>query len=296
MEEPVDFHDWELLQTSEVAENVKPLTELEAEPDDGGAIKSDYFALDSDARYPKRAALGGGASEEEGLADSDNPSWVEPESNSRYLDRPRRDFGGFWSDESSDGQRSQIGSEKGELARAEDSKFGLGFEGIEDGHQISDGEEDRKEASSGGIREIGGGEMENEKPGKLGSDVSAEMGEKRMSSKNVSVGEEEKMGMVWWKLPLEFLKFCVFRVKPVWSISIAAAILGLVMLGRRLHKMKHKSRSISLKISIDDKKATHFKIHASRLNEAFSVVRRVPVLRASLPAGSVTPWPVVGFQ
>ncbi|KAG1363647.1 ATG8-interacting protein 2 [Cocos nucifera] len=265
MEEPVDFHDWELLQTPEGAENLKPFTELEAEPDDGGAIKSDYFALDSDARYPKRAALGGGASEEEGLADSDNPSWVEPESDSRYLDHPkeelglsgigfpRSDFGGFWSDESSDGQRSQIDSEKGELARAEDSKFGLGFEGIADGHQISDGGEATKETIFGGIREIGGGEMENENPGEVGSDASAEMGEKRMSSKNVSVGGEEKMGMVWWKLPLEFLKLCVFRVKPVWSISIAAAILGLVILGRRLHKMKHKSRSISLKISIDDK-------------------------------------------
>ncbi|XP_010910574.1 uncharacterized protein [Elaeis guineensis] len=308
MEEPVDFQEWELLQTSEVAaaaENLKPLGELEADSDDGGAIKSDYFALDSDARYPKRAALAGGDSEEEGgHADSDNPSWVDPESDCRYLDRPegvlglagiglpRRDFGGFWSDESSDGQRSQLDSEKGDLGHTGDSRFGLGLEGIEDGHQNSD----KKDASGGGIGEIGGGEMGKEEPRKMESDASVEMVDKRVASETVPVSGREKRAMVWWKLPLELLRFCVFRVKPVWSISIAAVFLGFVMLGRRLYKMKHKSRSIPLKVSIDDKKATQFKIHAARLNEAFSVVRRVPIMRASLAAGGVTPWPVVGFQ
>ncbi|XP_008807005.2 uncharacterized protein LOC103719504 [Phoenix dactylifera] len=308
MEEPVDFQDWELLQTSEVAaaaENLKHLGELEADSDDGGAIKSDYFALDSDARYPKRAALAGGDSqEEEGLADSDNPSWVDPESDSQYLGRPkgvlglagiglpRRDLGGFWSDESSDGQRSQLVSEKGDLGHAGDSRFELDFEGIEDGHQNSD----NNDASCGGIGETGGGETGKKEPGKMDSDASVEMVDKRVPSETVSVSGGEKRVMVWWKLPLELLKFCVFRVKPVWSISIAAVVLGFLMLGRRLYKMKHKSRSIPLKVSIDDKKATQFKIHAARINEAFSVVRRVPIMRASLSAGGVTPWPVAGFQ
>ncbi|XP_020248535.1 uncharacterized protein LOC109826005 isoform X2 [Asparagus officinalis] len=54
-------------------------------------------------------------------------------------------------------------------------------------------------------------------------------------------------------MPLEVLKLWVSRARPVWSISIMAAIVGFVMLGRRLYKMKQKGRIIPLKIAIDDK-------------------------------------------
>lgn len=32
---------------------------------------------------------------------------------------------------------------------------------------------------------------------------------------------------------------------------------------------------------------------AARLNEAFSVVRRVPIVRPALPASGVNPWPAM---
>ncbi|ONK57749.1 uncharacterized protein A4U43_C09F3700 [Asparagus officinalis] len=89
-------------------------------------------------------------------------------------------------------------------------------------------------------------------------------------------------------MPLEVLKQWVSRARPVWSISIMAAIVGVVMLGRRLYKMKQKGRRIPLRIAIDDKRASQFVARAARLNEAFSIVKRVPVIRPSLPAGSVT--------
>ncbi|KAK7836288.1 hypothetical protein CFP56_022763 [Quercus suber] len=38
-------------------------------------------------------------------------------------------------------------------------------------------------------------------------------------------------------------------------------------------------------------KVSLFMSRAARLNEAFSVVRRVPVIRPSLPAPGVAPWP-----
>ncbi|KAH7857617.1 hypothetical protein Vadar_014606 [Vaccinium darrowii] len=66
-------------------------------------------------------------------------------------------------------------------------------------------------------------------------------------------GEEEKTSVVWWKVPLEFLKFCAFRVSPVWNLSVAAAVIGFVMLGRRLYKMKRKNQSLQLKVTMDDK-------------------------------------------
>ena len=35
---------------------------------------------------------------------------------------------------------------------------------------------------------------------------------------------------------------------------------------------------------------------AARLNEAFSVVRRVPIIRPALPAAGVNPWPVMSLR
>jgi len=40
----------------------------------------------------------------------------------------------------------------------------------------------------------------------------------------------------------------------VWSFSIAAALLGLVVLGRRMYKMKRKAKGLpQIKIAFDDK-------------------------------------------
>ena len=68
-----------------------------------------------------------------------------------------------------------------------------------------------------------------------------------------SGGEGEKRLVLWWKVPLEVLKYCVFKVSPVWSLSVAAAVMGLVVLGRRLYRMKRKSQSLQLKVALDDK-------------------------------------------
>lgn len=263
MEEHSDFRDWEMLLAPEAGEDIKPLQASEDDSEDG-AIKSDYFTLDSQIRYQKGASFTLEGEEEEEHVDSDNPSWIDPESDSRYLDRPkgevdfpviefrRKDLGGFWSDESSDGQRSLFGSEKEE--------FGAG--GLETGER-ADGEEDVKAVGLEGIVGIEGTEMGTEIPDEVGSDERAktdecysspvEMGAKDIRSGNVLNGEREKKGMVWWKFPFEILKFCAFKVKPVWCISIAAAILGVFMLRKRLYRMKQKTISIPLKVSLDEK-------------------------------------------
>lgn len=43
-------------------------------------------------------------------------------------------------------------------------------------------------------------------------------------------------------------------------------------------------------------KVSQFMSRAVRLNEAFSVVKRVPIMRPSLPAAGINPWPVVGLR
>jgi len=106
----------------------------------------------------------------------------------------------------------------------------------------------------------------------LSTEVSGEMDEKDMHvnmavqeevekqdvkspPENENENENEKRSVAWWRVPLEMLKFCVLRVSPVWSLSVAAAaIMGFVLYRRRwLSKMKRKSQGLQLNITVDDK-------------------------------------------
>ncbi|KAI3725637.1 hypothetical protein L1987_65428 [Smallanthus sonchifolius] len=115
--------------------------------------------------------------------------------------------------------------------------------------------------------------------------------------KTVEARRNERVAVVWWKLPLDLLKYCLFKASPVWTLSVAAAMMGVVILGRRLYKMKQKTRSLQLKLTIDDdKKVSQVMSRAARLNEAFSVVKRAPMIRPSLPATGIAPWPVMALR
>nr|CAB3446915.1 unnamed protein product [Digitaria exilis] len=67
----------------------------------------------------------------------------------------------------------------------------------------------------------------------------------------------DKQVVVWWRLPFRLLHYCAWKVKPVWSFSVAAALLGLVVLGRRMYRMKRKAKGLpQIKIAFDDKSRT----------------------------------------
>lgn len=53
--------------------------------------------------------------------------------------------------------------------------------------------------------------------------------------------------VLFWRLPLDLIKYCVFNIKPFWSISIAAmAVMGFVMLGRRTrYRLKNKNQTMA---------------------------------------------------
>ncbi|CAA7033254.1 unnamed protein product [Microthlaspi erraticum] len=112
----------------------------------------------------------------------------------------------------------------------------------------------------------------------------------------VNSGDESKSRgePVWWKMPFVLVKYCAFRVGPVWSVSMAAALMGFVLLGRRLYNMKKKAQSFHLKVTIDDKKVSRVMSQAARLNEVFTEVRRVPVIRPALPSPGA--WPVLSLR
>ncbi|PKA57171.1 putative protein phosphatase 2C 77 [Apostasia shenzhenica] len=311
MEDIADLLDWELVG-SDQSDNGKDIDVF---------IKANHFAFHSSCNSRP-------STEEEsdvGGVDSDNPSWEDPDSDSRILEDPRgqlgligeelrmQNSGDFWSDESSDGQRPLSDVEKvEELGR-------LGDPVAEMGSGTVDSRVEENDSATRSVEAVGGGD-------------------------GVAVSESVKGEKVWWKVPVELLKFCIFRARPVWSISIAAAVLGIVMLGRKLHRMKQKRRKIALRIAVEDKmvvlvfelRCVHFYIdiindttsmiflvgfdigealvtssmcrasrffcaakmgsqfaaRAARLNQAVSLVRRWPVIRPSLPAagGASTHW------
>ncbi|RRT52668.1 hypothetical protein B296_00029087, partial [Ensete ventricosum] len=259
MEGHTDFRDWEILLAPEAGEGLEPLD---------AAINYDYFSLDSQNPYRKVAAFDGNTHEkevEEARTGSDHPSLVDQELVFSFHDRPSKevgypgmelpnnDLGGFRLDESPDGQISRLDGEKGELNAAGCLEIG----------EQADNNDDEKGV---GLQGTGGNEeraMEHEKPGneEPGEPVKAgecygpavETGGKNNGSEEALTMGGEKRRLIWRKLPFELLKFCAFRVKPVWSISIAAAILGILMLRKRLYRMKPKIRRIPLKVSLDEK-------------------------------------------
>ncbi|KAM7473053.1 hypothetical protein LguiA_011236 [Lonicera macranthoides] len=229
-----------------------------------GIIRSDYFSIH--AHNNDQAQAGGYMTqqedeEEKGSVDSDNPSWIDPESVIRY--NPNKLSAEFWTDSSSDRWSDDHKTEFDAKSQLGNDEIQVSFDGAGDIRAETEGEEE------------GSGKVEN------------------VAIEAKSGVEEEKMSVVWWKLPLELLRYCVFRASPVWSLSVAAAVMGFVILGRRLYKMKRKSRSLQMKVTLDDKKVSQFMSRAARLNEAFSVVKRVPVIRPSLPAAGLTPWPTM---
>ncbi|KAH0910667.1 hypothetical protein HID58_033988 [Brassica napus] len=130
----------------------------------------------------------------------------------------------------------------------------------------------------------------------IGSDSEA-VGESGGDAVVVRCGDDSSKGRetVWWKMPLVLVKYCAFRIGPVWSVSMAAAVMGFLLFGRRLYNIKNKPQRIHLKLAFDYKvKVSQVMSQAARLNEGFTEVRRVPVIRPALPAPGA--WPVLSLR
>lgn len=302
-----ELQDWEVLLNSESGgvdsseldeSNQREFEGIEG--DSEGMIRSDYFSLENQERYAKTAIVA--ASEAGDSVESDNPSWVDPGSETRFANKSS---GEFWSDSSSDRSDERKSGEfdaKQELGLSETVKSLVGFQGIEemkavDGNSAKFDDSDVKnqldssgnakiQVGFGGFGEIqsrdkdsiefwadSGGDalvsmkfgddyVKQTEEGEFSSDVDGGNGS-MIENKAVEVaevksdvksgGEGERKSVVWWRVPFELLKYCVFRVGPVWSFSAATMVMGFVILGRRLYKMKRKSQSLQLKVAVDDK-------------------------------------------
>ena len=319
-----DIGDWEMLHNSDPAlinsdDSVETPRNFEGiDVDAEGMIRPDYFSLDNQGKYGYAKDVADVS--EEGSVESDNPSWIDPAT--RY---GAKESGGFWSDsgsDPSDDRKSNDFEVRNELGFAGNDKSQVVFGGIVEMEDRDEnlGKSGSDESKLSGLdvegqlsfEEIGenrrvekesemgfsglDGESTLDKKPEDGQSVGSESDAIEVKSEAKSGAEVVKRTILWWKVPYEVLKYCVFRVSPVWSFSVAAAVMGLVFLGRRLYKMKRKSQTLQLKVTLDDKKVSQFMSRAVRLNEAFSVVRRVPIIRPSLPASGVNPWPVMSLR
>ncbi|XP_052202907.1 uncharacterized protein LOC127808416 isoform X2 [Diospyros lotus] len=309
-----EFEEWELLldipDGAISDEDSRVLEAIEEEGGSQGMVRTDYFSL--------------------GSVGSDNRGWTDPV-------HPRKELSDFWPEDRKvitfdakdsvgfpDTAEREVEVEidiEHELTVVEEEKPEVRFEGIE---EIGvEGEMGKFWSVSGEVEPISvkSVDFEHEVEKAIDSNGNAEdgleilggeeakgsIGESELSceNQNAAIGEtklgseEDKRSVVWWKVPFEFLKYCVFRFRPVWTFSVAAAVMGFLILGRRLYKMKKKSWSLQVKVAMSDKKASQFLSRAARLNEAFSVVKRVPVIRASLPAaagGVASSWPAMSLR
>lgn len=220
-------NDWELLHNAlppgHVVDPPPPVSGdfHGVDGDSEGVVQPDYLALDSDKR--SSALVTSRISEENGSTDSDNPSWIDPGFDHTYGGDGKAAVdlgmsGGFWSDFSGDE------SVKG---KTEMNEYEFRLDGVAREQVVVEGSgEDESAEEEGPLEAVGHAP---------------------------AAGEGGKRCIVWWKLPFELLKFYAFRIGPVWSLSIVAAALGLVILGRKLYMMKRRARRFRINMGVDDK-------------------------------------------
>lgn len=256
-------------------------------------FRSDYFSLDSRGRYEKTVALSEGSEYCSNESDNPSwidpvpePSHQRRESGGFWSDsgsdrsderkigdselknelslveddKTKMDFQGLGETEADDLGNELGSANKGEnqldLRRVEEivakdidsvelwSDSGgkeldsVELEGISAKNEVTSGEIDGKSDSSEEVR------AENTNSGDDGNAAGED---------TKPVGELDKRRVAWWKVPIELMKYCVLRVGPVWSFSVAAAVMGFVILGRKWYKMKRRSRGLEIKVTVDDK-------------------------------------------
>ncbi|XP_006283915.2 uncharacterized protein LOC17878708 [Capsella rubella] len=280
-----EIQDWEVLQSLRSTtedDNSKSLEDIEVATQ--GMIRFDYFSLENKSVVSRVE----GEEDEEGSVQSGSPGWIEPSSDAPY--GPKH-FSELWSDSSSDrledqrsvdDERSEVGIVEYVKGRFDTEEYSESI--AQDMDLMSSGEVKDETLLSGEI--VSGNDLVEGEGNSVSVDPSVKSG---------GGGGGEEKGFVWWKIPIEVLKYCVFKVNPIWSFSMAAAFVGFVMLGRRLYNMKKKSRTLQLKVLLDDKKVAN---HAARWNEAISVAKRVPIIRPALPSsvGMMNQWSMMSLR
>ncbi|KAJ3681429.1 hypothetical protein LUZ60_015918 [Juncus effusus] len=159
------------------------------------------------------------------------------------------------------------------------------IKGLEESFDSSNLAKDKKE-----------GEMMNSN--NLGT---AENEENGGAKKQICKAQNENKDLIWWKMPMDLMKYYLFGIKPVWSVSLAMSFLGFLMISRKLYLYKMKKQQEKaippIKVHFDEKKRAQVQARAARLNKGLTVFRPEPIIRTPIPGFGVTTFPAMGsFQ
>ncbi|EFJ27747.1 hypothetical protein SELMODRAFT_441457 [Selaginella moellendorffii] len=93
------------------------------------------------------------------------------------------------------------------------------------------------------------------------------------------IGEEEdgRIGGSWKKKIASYIR----RASTLWSLTIAAALVGLVIIGQRWQHERWQNHQMRLQLCYKDEKISQLLFQIARLKETVSGRRRVPVIKAS---------------
>ncbi|XP_024396796.1 uncharacterized protein [Physcomitrium patens] len=111
----------------------------------------------------------------------------------------------------------------------------------------------------------------------ISPDSVADMNKIGVSSKESSASalEDEHAVETWWNKPVHGRQASTY-----WSFALAAAVMGLVILGHRWQYERRQNHQLRLRLIAKEEKIGQLVLQLARLKEALSGRRRVPVLRS----------------
>lgn len=85
----------------------------------------------------------------------------------------------------------------------------------------------------------------------------------------------------WWKRHAASLLTQAREANALWPIAIAAALMGLVVLGQRWQQERWQNQQLKSQLSAKDEKISKILYQVARLKEAITGRRKVPIIRSS---------------
>lgn len=85
----------------------------------------------------------------------------------------------------------------------------------------------------------------------------------------------------WWKRHATSLLSQAREANALWPIAIAAALMGLVVLGQQWQQERWQNQQLKSQLSAKDEKISQILYQVARLKEAITGRRKVPIIRSS---------------
>lgn len=83
----------------------------------------------------------------------------------------------------------------------------------------------------------------------------------------------------WLRRQLALWQAQLRKANTLWSLALAAAVMGILILGRGWRRLQAQNRILRLQLQAKDKKITQLMFQLIQLKEAFSKSTQIPVIR-----------------